>query len=163
MLCFSWCVLLKHSYNDMELNHVWIEWKISHSCCSWAELCFILQFPSLCSHQNGTYLVVIEEEEDGKLVHTEGPVFRHWRDTESLVTIEVRDVLELNTEYRVTISLSIIAGQTSINSTFSEYNHNCAHVASVNFESRVRKWTLHVDCFTPELVLNLLALHKQMQ
>ena len=103
MLCFSWCVLLKYESCMHRM----------HSCLQLNTLRFALQFPSLCFRQNGSYVVVIEDV-NGELLHKEGPVFRYWNNTESLVNIEVRDVLELNVDYRVTINVSVITGQVYV-------------------------------------------------
>ncbi len=83
--------------------------------------CLLMQFPSLCPYHNATYLVVIEDEA-GALIHTIGPHIRHWTQSGSMVTMEIREGgLAIDTNYVVNITVSTIVGVESIVLSFSEY------------------------------------------
>ena len=54
------------------------------------------------------------------MVHTVGPLTRDWRETDPLVTAELREGLQLNRFYSAIVTVSTLAGEERTNVLFSE-------------------------------------------
>lgn len=91
---------------------------------------------------------MIEEESSGTIVHTVGPLIRHWRETNSLVTIELREGgLQLNMFYSATVNVNTLAGNESINFTISEHVITLVAVGSVySFVPNFHRGSIIIVC-----------------
>ena len=59
---------------------------------------------------------------NGQVVLRDGPYERHWRNTNELVTIELRETgLQLGMFYEANITVSTLGGDQSIQITFGRY------------------------------------------
>lgn len=81
---------------------------------------FPLQFPFLCSYNNATYKVVLQDKCTGE-VRTHGPYHMHWMGSGSQVRMDIRrPVLHSNTHYTGNITVATLAGKIHTSFQFSE-------------------------------------------
>ena len=66
------------------------------------------------------------------VVHTEGPYTRFWRETNTFMAIELRELgLQLNTVYRANISVSTPSGQEFIIISFSKFKKTIVLITNI--------------------------------